>query len=337
MVVTEGLLQYQPLYYTYKILLAYLMLFLGVALLAWSNRTVFVVAIAIFLGVVCAQLAFIVHDAGHFQISEERWKNYAIGLVTSFFLGGSFLWWTDAHNRHHSHPNQLVYDPAIGHACFAYSRKQTVDKKGLMKFIVKYQGLFFFPFMAFYPYSMRVSSIKFLMKTRSPLQVVECVLIVLYISVVGLALFYMLGTAHALLFIRINQGVYGICLASAFAPNHVGMQILAKEGRFDFLYQQVTTARNVECSPLTEWLFGGLNYQIEHHLFPRMARNKLKKAKPIIEPYVKKASLPYCEVTIVHAYRDILRHLFRISAQLKRSDKRQRKLRESSLLTEAKL
>ncbi len=323
-VVSEGLLQFQPLYYTYKIALAYIMFALGVVALALSDRTVFVVACAIYLGVVCAQLAFIVHDAGHLQISREKWKNYAIGLISSFFLGGSFLWWVDAHNRHHSHPNQISHDPAIDHACFAYSRAQTVTKKGLMRFIVKYQGLFFFPLMAFYPYSMKVSSIKFLLRSRSALHVIEGLSIVLYTSFICFVLFSTMGIWHALLFIMVNQGVYGICLSFAFAPNHVGMQILSKEVRFDFLYQQVITSRNLECKPLTEWAFGGLNYQIEHHLFPRMARNNLKKSKPIIETYVKKASIPYCEVNIVQAYRDILRHLFRVSAQLKRSDRRRR-------------
>jgi fatty acid desaturase len=324
MVVSEGLLQFQPLYYTYKIALAYVLFALGVVALALSDRTVFVLASAIYLGVVCAQLAFIVHDAGHLQISRETWKNYAIGLISSFFLGGSFLWWADAHNRHHSHPNQISQDPAIGHACFAYSRAQTVGKKGLMKFIVKYQGLFFFPLMAFYPYSMRVSSIKFLLRQRSALHVIECLLILFYTSFIGLILFSAMGLWQALLFIVVNQGVYGICLSFAFAPNHVGMQILSKDVRLNFLYQQVITSRNVECRPLMAWVFGGLNYQIEHHLFPRMARNNLKKSKPLIETFVKKASIPYCEVNVVQAYRDILKHLFRVSAQLKRSDRRRR-------------
>ena len=77
---------------------------------------------------------------------------------------------------------------------------------------------------------------------------------------------------QALVFIAVHQGLLGLYLGSVFAPNHKGMPILSKDDDSDFLRRQVLTARNVRGGRLTDLLLGGLNYQIEHHLFPSMPR-----------------------------------------------------------------
>ena len=95
-------------------------------------------------------------------------------------------------------------------------------------------------------------------------------------------IFFFLGPWHGALFIAVHRALGGIYMGSVFAPNHKGMPILDSETEMDYLHMQTLTARNVQGSPLADFWYGGLNYQIEHHLFPNMPRNNLKKAQVIV-------------------------------------------------------
>jgi fatty acid desaturase len=98
-------------------------------------------------------------------------------------------------------------------------------------------------------------------------------------------------------------------LGCAFAPNHKGMPVLSADDDTDFLRRQVITARNVRGGWLVDFLLGGLNYQIEHHLFPSMPRRSLRRAQLIIRAYCLQHGLPYVETGLFDSYRQALRYL----------------------------
>src|SRR5205085_1628865 len=81
----------------------------------------------------------------------------------------------------------------------------------------------------------------------------------------------------------VDPAVFGFYMGCSFAPNHKGMPPLTDEEEKDYLRRQVLTSRNVRGGVLTDWTLGGLNYQIEHHLFPSMPRPSLRLAKPVVE------------------------------------------------------
>jgi fatty acid desaturase len=64
---------------------------------------------------------------------------------------------------------------------------------------------------------------------------------------------------------------------------------------------------------LVDYLFGGLNYQIEHHLFPGMPRPNLRRARSMTIRYCEQAGIPYHEVSPLQSYAEVLRHLRRTS------------------------
>ena len=130
-------------------------------------------------------------------------------------------------------------------------------------------------------------------------------------------IFTALGGWLGLLFILVQQALFGFYLASVFAPNHKGMLIVPKNVRMDFLRLQVLTARNVRANPITDFWYGGLNYQIEHHLFPSMARNKLHQVQRIIRDFCKEHSISYHETSMVRSYLEILEYLHMVSASLR--------------------
>ena len=75
-------------------------------------------------------------------------------------------------------------------------------------------------------------------------------------------LFYVLPVWQAVAFIAVHQAVFGFYMGSVFAPNHKGMPIIDKDSNVDFLRRQVLTSRDVRGHVVTDFIYGGLNYQI---------------------------------------------------------------------------
>jgi len=111
--------------------------------------------------------------------------------------------------------------------------------------------------------------------------------------------------------------VLGVYMASVFAPNHKGMPLI-RDRQLSFLQQQVVTSRNVRGGPVVDFLYGGLNYQIEHHLFPTMPRNNLAKAQGIVQEFCAEHGITYHTTSLFEGYRETFSHLHRVSALLRR-------------------
>jgi len=110
-------------------------------------------------------------------------------------------------------------------------------------------------------------------------------------------------------FIAVQQGLFGLYMGSSFAPNHKGMPILGAADQSDFLRRQVLTSRNVSGGWLIDNAMGGLNYQVEHHLFPSMPRPNLRRAQALVAAFCHQQDLPYCQSSLAGSYAQVLRHL----------------------------
>ena len=75
------------------------------------------------------------------------------------------------------------------------------------------------------------------------------------------------------------------------------------------------TSRNVRGGWLTDTALGGLNYQIEHHLFPSMPRPNLRHARPLIKAFCAERGLPYAESSLLGSYAQALRYLNQVGRQ----------------------
>jgi fatty acid desaturase len=123
------------------------------------------------------------------------------------------------------------------------------------------------------------------------------------------ALFTVLSPGKAIVFLIVHKAVFGLYMGSTFAPNHKGMPVVGPDEKLDYLRRQVLTSRNVQGGRFTDFLLGGLNYQIEHHLFPSMPRPALRRARPIVQAYCRDHGVPYCETGLLTSYRHALRYL----------------------------
>lgn len=273
---------------------------------------------AVLLAFTSTQLGFNGHDAGHRQPFNSTRTNDLVGLLHgNLGIGMSFSWWLDKHNRHHSHPNEVDSDPDISIPMLAFTTDDAVRKRGLHRFVSAHQALFFFPLLALVAIDLQVHSIRFLLQGKSRYPKREVILLLLhYLGYFGLV-FSVLPVWQALVFMAIHKMGTGLYLGSVFAPNHKGMLITDHDCDLDFLRRQVLTARNVHAHPVIDFWYGGLNYQIEHHLFPSMPRENLAGAQLVIRAYCREHSVAYYETGMAQSYGEILTYLHAVGAPLR--------------------
>jgi fatty acid desaturase len=319
LIVEKGLLDKQPGFLTCKILLTAAMWSVSMAILFLSDNLWVQLLNAVYLAFIFGQFGFIAHDTGHRQGFHTTKQNDLFGLVhANLLIGMSYGWWLDKHNQHHAHPNQEDMDPDIAIPVIAFSEKAALEKRGIPRFIVKYQSLFFVPLLLFEAYSLRVGSVSFLINKKAwKYRWTEILLFGLHFASYFALVFLALGAWKGLFFILIHQALFGLYMASVFAPNHKGMLVVRKDEVMDFLRLQVLTARNVRANPITDFWYGGLNYQVEHHLFPSMARNQLREAQVIIRKFCDDLEISYHETSMFHSYVEILEYLHVVSAPLR--------------------
>jgi fatty acid desaturase len=273
---------------------------------------------AAYLAVVFTQIAFVGHDAGHRQIFRSRRANNLIGLVNANLLVGvSFGWWVGKHDRHHTNPNHEGLDPDIGIAALAFTATQARGKRGPYRLVARYQAYLFFPLLLLEAGHLRVASIKALLKQPTRANGVEALLLLAHLVGYPAVLLLVLSPLQAAAFALVHQGLFGLYLGCSFAPNHKGMPTLSEADELDFLRRQILTSRNVRGSRFVDTLLGGLNYQIEHHLFPSMPRPNLRHAQPLVREFCLRHDLPYTEATLLGSYAEALRHLHAVGAPLR--------------------
>ncbi|MDX8034046.1 acyl-CoA desaturase [Lentzea sp. BCCO 10_0856] len=277
----------------------------------WQLLTAAVLAVA------STQLAFIGHDAGHRQIFRSHRNNNVVGHLHGGLTGISYQWWVAKHNRHHANPNHEDHDPDIEIHALAFSRAQATTKHGVYSWITKHQAFLFFPLLLAEAAMLRISGLVALCRNelRNPWR--EAALQILPLAGYLTAVFLVLSPVKAVVFIVVHQGLMGVYLGCSFAPNHKGMPIIAAGERLDHLHKQVLTSRNVTGGRWVDALLGGLNHQIEHHLYPHMPRPNLRYAQPLVEDFCARHGIPYSKTTLRHSYAQVLRHLHDAGAPLR--------------------
>jgi fatty acid desaturase len=148
-----------------------------------------------------------------------------------------------------------------------------------------------------------------------PYQRVEAALVVTRLAAYVVALVVLLPPGLAAAFFVVQYAVFGLCLGGSFAPSHKGMPIVAPTATIDFLRRQVLMSRNVRGGFAVDAAMGGLNYQIEHHLFPSMPRPNLKRAQPIVRAYCAANDVSYCEVGLFESYGIVVNYLNNVGLQ----------------------
>jgi fatty acid desaturase len=310
MIKDAGLLERRHVYYWARIAVNIGLVAAAGGALYLAHRSWWVLLVAVFFAIVSTQLAFTGHEAGHRQMFRSRRANEIAGyLHGNLMIGLSYDWWVDKHNRHHRNPNQIDLDPDVGTGAFVFSQAEAAKRGRIGQFAARWQAFFFFPLLAFESLNLQIASIRAVAKTGARNRGVEAALLFTHLAGYLTLLLLTMSPLKALAFLVVHQGLFGIYLGCSFAPNHKGMRMLTADEEMDFLRRQVLTSRNVIGGIPVGMLLGGLNWQIEHHLFPSMPRPNLRRAVPIVKQFCESHGLPYAEASLYGSYRLAMGHL----------------------------
>jgi fatty acid desaturase len=274
----------------------------------------FQLIVAAVLGVILTQYAFLAHEASHRQVLTSGRANDGLGrAVGTFVVGMSYSWWMTKHTRHHANPNKLGKDPDVATGMIAFFEEAAVGRVGLRRWITSRQGTLFFPLLMLEGVNLHWQSMRHLVgRGKVHGRATELaglgLRFALYLGVV----FWYLPVGLAFAFVAVQLGVFGLYMGASFAPNHKGMPLVDKDASLDFFSRQVLTSRNISGGLRSSALLGGLNYQVEHHLFPSMARPHLARARHLVRERCFALGVPYTETTLMRSYGIVIRYLNRV-------------------------
>jgi fatty acid desaturase len=267
--------------------------------------------LAALLAITLAQFGFLGHDAAHRQIfASHRWNEWTSRVISGLFTGLSYGWWHNKHNRHHANPNKEGADPDLSPGAFAFTPAAAAARRGLAARLTPRQGYYFFPLLLLEGLSLHVASAQTIIRRRDLRhRWCEALFVIARLGGYVAVLLIFLPPGKAAAFFGVQMGLFGLLLGGSFAPNHIGMPIVSASDKVDFLRRQVLMSRNIHGGLAIDFMLGGLNHQIEHHLFPNMPRPNLRRARAIIRDYCAQHDVRYTETSLLEAYRAVARYL----------------------------
>ncbi|PRY61925.1 fatty acid desaturase family protein [Glycomyces artemisiae] len=305
-----GLMRRRPAYYIVRFALTGAVFIGGWVAFAMIGNTWWQLLTGVFLAIVSAQVAFLGHDLAHRQVIRSRSTSERVGWFTGNLANGmGYGWWNDKHNRHHANPNHEELDPDVAPGLFVWSKRQAGFAQGITTWFGKYQAQLFFPILTLEGLNLNVSGIKSVLKPGLKNRGFEALFLAIHWAAYLSLVFTFLSPGKAIVFILVHKAAWGVYMGSVFAPNHKGMPTFVGETELDFLRKQVLTSRNVKGGWFTDFALGGLNYQIEHHLFPAMPSVHLKYAQPIVEEFCIEKGIPYHATGLIQSWKEALGEL----------------------------
>lgn len=268
------------------------------------------VGCGVLLGAVWIQSGWIGHDSAHCGLVGHKKIDRIIQLAAGNCMSGiSIAWWKRNHNSHHIACNSLDHDPDLQHVplfavssgyfgslySYFYDRKMNFD--GLARFSVSYQHWTFYPVMAVARINLFGQSIALLLsKKRVPHKGVDLACIIVFWIWFPLLVSCMPTWAERTAFVLSSFAVTGIQHVQFCLSHFSGGVYIGKPRSNTWVQSQTNGSVNILCSPWMDWFHGGLQHQIEHHLFPRLPRHNLRKISPFVQSLCAKHCLHYANV-----------------------------------------
>jgi fatty acid desaturase len=186
--------------------------------------------------------------------------------------------------------------------------------KGVSGFMARRQGWLFFPVLTLEGLNLHLHAFKEVFNPNRKVDRRKTEIALLAIRNIGYVavIFSILPLGMAFAFLGVQLAVFGVYMGASFAPNHKGMPMLPRDAKVDFLRRQVLTSRNIRGGFGMNVYMGGLNYQIEHHLFPSMPRPNLRRAGEIVREYCESKGIVYTQASLPESYGIVIKYLNRV-------------------------
>jgi len=260
------------------------------------------ILLGLFMTLLFTRAVFVSHDILHTQYFKDKRVSFRLSYpFSAIILSNSSSWWDFKHNvNHHHFCNTITKDQDI----MALDGAFTPNDRGNSPFIRKYKHIIFWGAMFFMYPAFIVQSYDFAIKRK---KYGELFLMLLHWPVIWGPIFYLLPLSDALItFLTLNITL-SVWLAYGFITNHLGCEVFTVEEAesMSWMELQMRTSRSLKGGMLVHWFYGGLNTQIEHHLFPKAPRFNLLKVQKMTKEFARKHDIAYFETTPLEAYVQI--------------------------------
>jgi fatty acid desaturase/predicted heme/steroid binding protein len=337
--ISMGFFNASPLYYTWKVVSNLLILGLAIACAIMSDSFTVHMIGATLLGLFWQQSGWLAHDFLHHQVFKNRKYGNMMGLIIGdLFQGFSVQWWKSKHNSHHAVPNLHASTPGSSDGdpdidtmpilAWTLRMAEAAKDSKFGRFMIKWQAFIYFPALLFARlawahqswvfvfggYGQQSVKLAALDKKHMQNPQLEKVFLILHYTWMIWVMSHM-PLSHAFAFFMWGQMSCGLFLALVFGLGHNGMAVYPADERPDFWKLQVSTTRNVTSNWWVDWFCGGLQYQVDHHLFPSLPRHNLKKVHELVKSFCKDQGVTYHETDMIVGTFEVLGHLDKVSTE----------------------
>lgn len=253
----------------------------------------------------CMGLSTNGHTASHHAISNKSWLDEFITYFDfAFFLGVSGKYWKHKHIVvHHPHPNIIgVDDDADLMPIFTLNKNDVAQAKGFRRWWYRHQGYFFPVVLLGNSFGVAFKGWRFLLKDlfdeqrRDKESWIDLACLLSHWALWTIIPIFIFGFANVATFFVIQMFIMSYVMFALFAPAHYpddAIQITSDATRDNYLMLQTATAVNFETGPIGRLLCGGVDYQLEHHLFPWISPRHYPALSPILKTFCEENGYPY--------------------------------------------
>jgi linoleoyl-CoA desaturase len=296
--------------YTKAVILIASFLFLYIHLVFYTPGVIWALLECAILGIVVAGIGFnIMHDGAHGSFSKHKWLNSAAAYTLNVLGGSSFMWNVKHNVIHHAYTNVDGVDDDID--IQPWMRMSKTQPKLVMH---RYQHIYFWVLyaMLYILWVFVLDYVKYFKKKVGDMPLKKMTLAdhlifwsfkLFYIFVFIVIPVYNIGFLDWMIgfltFTLIAGFVLSIVFQLAHTVEHTEFPVPHGEtGRLEdewAIHQLKTTANFAPKNKFISWLVGGLNYQIEHHLFPKVSHVHYANLRRIIKQACAEYGVPYIE------------------------------------------
>ncbi len=337
----EGL--FRPAWRFYALYAAWLcFLFCAVWHCTTLNNSAARVASALLLALFWQQAAFAGHDAGHGGVTRNTRADHALGLLLGNAASGVGAgWWQSTHNVHHVAPNSIAHDADIQHLPFL-----SIHAAGLRGIFSEYhhddmacprwalrvlsaQHVLMFPLLCVARFGLLFQGVKvvlwewrkrhtglFCAPGSQAVRLAEALSLAVYYTYFATLLCRLPCAAERLAYTALSHAAFGV-LHLQINLSHWSREVVPgrRHGEAGFVATQLGSTLNWTCHPLLDWFHGGLQFQIEHHLFPKLPRPHLRRVSPRVKALCAAHGICYHETGFLDATREVVATLRGVALQ----------------------
>lgn len=291
---------------------------------------------ALCLGALWHQLVFAAHDAGHMGITHNFQVDSLIGIMIADFIGGlSMGWWKRNHNVHHIMTNAPEHDPDIEHMPFFaithrllgdlrstyYDRVMKYD--ALAKVLLRVQAWTYYPILSLARFNLYFLSWDYLIAGRGPRK--GPAKYHRHLEFTG-QIFFWIWFGYGLVYKSLPDGwtrfmfimvshITASPLHVQIVLSHFAMSTADLGPQESFAQRMLRTTMDVDCPEWLDFFHGGLQFQVIHHLFPRVPRHNLRKTQKYVQEFCNDIGIPYALYGFANSNKKVIGRLAEVSRQ----------------------